>query len=84
MALSIPLESAVWGEYLGRYSFIGNSDRDIRCRDGDVFLVYDQSVTDCGAFDNPLDYVKEYFRPIVVYREHSLPPFVNGVVGYIG
>jgi anthranilate synthase component 1 len=78
------LESAVSGEYMGRYSFMGNSDRAIRCRNGHVFLVNDESVTDCGAFDNPLDYVKDYFRRIVVYRERSLPPFVNGVVGYMG
>jgi anthranilate synthase component 1 len=78
------LESAVSGEYMGRYSFMGNSDRAIRCSNGHVFLVNDESVTDCGAFDNPLDYVNDYFRRIVVYRERSLPPFVNGVVGYMG
>jgi anthranilate synthase component 1 len=78
------LESAVSGEYMGRYSFMGNSERAITCRDGRVSLTEGDTVKDCGSFDNPLDYVNDYFNRIEVYKNRELPPFVNGVVGYIG
>ncbi|MCP4130696.1 MAG: anthranilate synthase component I [bacterium] len=78
------LESAVSGKYLGRYSFMGNSNRAIVCKDNNVSLFEGDRILDGGKYDNPLQFVREYFQKIEPYKNADLPPFVNGVVGYIG
>jgi anthranilate synthase component I len=78
------LESAVSGEFFGRYSFMGTSEKAIVCKNGNVSVVDGEKLTDCGKYDNPLEYVREYFKKIVPYRDPKLPPFINGLIGYLG
>jgi anthranilate synthase component I len=78
------LESAVSGEFFGRYSFMGTSEKAIVCKNGNVSIIDGKKITDCGNFDNPLEYVREYFKKIVPYRDPKLPPFTNGLIGYLG
>ncbi len=78
------LESAVSGEFFGRYSFMGTSEKAIMCKDGRVFLIEGDKKTDCGIYANPLEYVRGYFQQIISYRDPNLPPFTNGVIGYLG
>ncbi len=78
------LESAVSGEFFGRYSFMGTSEKAIVCKNGNVSLIDGKKVKDCGNYDNPLEYVREYFRKIIPYRHPQLPPFTNGLIGYLG
>ena len=78
------LESAVSGEFFGRYSFMGTSEKAIICKNGVVSIVDGDKKTDCGSFSNPLEYVREYFKNIVAYRDPKLPPFTNGLIGYLG
>jgi anthranilate synthase component 1 len=78
------LESAVSGEYFGRYSFMGTSQKAFRCKDGRVSLIDGDMSIDSGTFKNPLDYLRDYFKNAAPYNNPSLPPFVNGLVGYLG
>ncbi|MDY6934666.1 MAG: anthranilate synthase component I [Spirochaetota bacterium] len=78
------LESAVSGEFFGRYSFMGTSQKAIVCRDGNVSLIEDTNTIDGGVYKNPLDFVREYTKNIIPYTNPKLPPFVNGLVGYLG
>jgi len=78
------LESAVSGEYLGRFSFMGYSDCAIKCKDGNITLVEKERDVNIGNFKNPFEYVSDYFNKIEQYRNENLPPFAGGVVGYIG
>lgn len=78
------LESAVSGEFFGRFSFMGSSDRAIVCKDGNVSLMEGNRITGGGTYDNPLHFVREFFGKMMPFRNPALPPFVNGVVGYIG
>lgn len=78
------LESAVSGEYMGRYSFMGNSENAILCKDNDVKHFVNGVVESESTLDNPLEYVRDFFNQMVPYQHASLPPFVNGAVGYIG
>ncbi len=78
------LESAVSGEYFGRYSFMGTSEKAFICRNDSVSLMDGDRVIDGGTFKNPLDYLREYFKNAAPYNNPSLPPFVNGLVGYLG
>jgi anthranilate synthase component I len=78
------LESAVSGEFFGRYSFMGTSEKAIVCKDGFVSIVDGKKIQDCGSYNNPLEYVREYFRKIVPYKDPKLPPFSNGLIGYLG
>ncbi len=78
------LESAVSGEYFGRYSFMGSSNKAFVCKDGKVSFVNGNKITDSGTFKNPLEYIREYYKKIVPHVNPKLPPFVNGLVGYLG
>ncbi|MFH0974535.1 MAG: anthranilate synthase component I [Spirochaetota bacterium] len=78
------LESAVSGEFFGRYSFMGTSEKAIACRNGKVSMVDGEKSIDCGTYENPLQYIREYFKKIVPYRDPKLPPFTNGLIGYLG
>ncbi len=78
------LESVISGEFVGRYSFMGTSDKAIVCKDGKVHMIDGKKSVDCGVFDNPLQYVREYFGKIVPYKDQKLPPFTNGLIGYLG
>lgn len=78
------LESAVSGEFFGRYSFMGTSEKAIVCKDGIVSITDGNRVVDSGSYDNPLEYVREYFKKIIPYRDPKLPPFTNGLIGYLG
>lgn len=78
------LESAVSGEYMGRYSFMGNSEKAITCKDGIVSIVDGDKKDVKGRYENPMEFIREYFKRIEPYKNNSLPPFVNGVVGFIG
>ena len=78
------LESAVSGEHMGRYSFMGNSESAITCKDNKVSLIQEGEVTEEKIYDNPLDYVRTFFQQIEAYEGHGLPPFANGVVGFFG
>ena len=78
------LESAVSGEFFGRYSFMGTSEKAIACKDNKVSIINGKNSEYCGTFDNPLDYVREYFKKVVQYRNIKLPPFTCGVIGYLG
>ena len=78
------LESAVSGEFFGRYSFMGTSEKAISCKDGKVSLIDGGKSTLCGNFENPLQFVRDYCKKIVPYRDPKLPPFTNGLIGYLG
>ncbi|MBN2039242.1 MAG: anthranilate synthase component I [Spirochaetes bacterium] len=78
------LESAVSGEFFGRYSFMGTSDRAIVCKNNKVSISSNNGIAECGHYDNPLEFVREYFQKIVPYKNSKLPPFTNGVIGYLG
>ncbi len=78
------LESAVSGEYMGRYSFMGNSENAVLCKDNIVSHYQNGEITEELRLDNPLEYVRDFFNQMVPYQHASLPPFVNGAVGYIG
>ena len=78
------LESVVNGEFIGRYSFMGTSQRAISCKDGTVSLINDMEITECGTYNNPLEYLREYFKNIIPYQDPEVPPFSNGLVGYLG
>ncbi|MDY6969487.1 MAG: anthranilate synthase component I [Spirochaetota bacterium] len=78
------LESVVLGEFLSRYSFMGSSDKAFICKDGSVSLVDSNKIVDGGIFENPLDFIRGYFDNVVSYKNPNLPPFVNGIVGYLG
>ncbi len=78
------LESAVSGEHMGRYSFMGSSDSIIICSNGIVSLVKDGNTVEKEELSNPLEFARKYFEKTVAYTNPELPPFVNGAVGYIG
>ena len=78
------LESAISGEFLARYSIMGTSEKAIICKNNKVSLVQGRDETDCGTFDNPLHFVRDFFSKIKSYRDPKLPPFLNGLIGYIG
>ncbi len=78
------LESAVSGEYMGRYSFMGNSENAIFCKDGIVCHKKNGKTVKESRMGRPLEYVREIFNQMVPYQHAGLPPFVNGAVGYIG
>ena len=59
------LESAVSGEYMGRYSFMGNSHRAILCKNNHVRHVDGEETVKELQMDNPLEYVREYFKQMV-------------------
>ncbi|MFC1669512.1 anthranilate synthase component I [Spirochaetota bacterium] len=76
------LESAVSGEFMGRYSFMGYSDRAIVCKDNRVSLMDGKKTVEGGQYENPNEYLRKYFQSVVAYENKDLPPFVNGAVGY--
>jgi len=78
------LESAVSGEYMGRYSFMGNSHRALLCKNNIIRHIDGDDEIKNVQLDNPLEYVRDYFNQMVPYQHADLPPFVNGAVGYIG
>lgn len=78
------LESAVSGEFFGRYSFMGTSDKAIVCKNHELSISSESETVDYGYYENPLQFVREYFQKIVPYKNPKLPPFTNGVIGYLG
>ena len=78
------LESAVSGKYLGRYSFMGTSDQAISCKDYKIFFRKKDKIIEEITKEQPLNYLRDYFKKIRAYHHKDLPPFVNGMVGYFG
>ncbi|MDQ6800135.1 MAG: chorismate-binding protein, partial [Acidobacteriota bacterium] len=63
-------ETVERGENLGRYSFVGFDPRRS--------LRFDRNTPD------PAGLLKEELRPLRVYNEENLPPFLGGAVGFFG
>ena len=78
------LESAVSGKHLGRYSFMGNSEQAIACKNYNITHLNQGEVTKNIKCEDPLDYLRKFSEKIVPYKNKNLPPFVGGLVGYFG
>jgi anthranilate synthase component 1 len=82
-ALSFLLESALKGEQVGRYSFLGQNPYRVLISENDSTIIKyaaSNSITDRNFFD----VLKEELGKHQSMAEESLPSFTCGAVGYVG
>jgi anthranilate synthase component 1 len=74
---SFLLESAIVGEKVARYSFLGKEPLDvIKIKDGVLYTNKDKRV-----FSNPIELLRKFIARYNVY-ENRLPRFFGGLLGY--
>ncbi len=88
------LESVEKGENVGRFSIIAVGKRTVIQLQGRNYskteyqFPTDSSFTDphttAGDAENPLVFIREYFKEFTVPPYLNLPPFFGGAVGYLG
>jgi anthranilate synthase component 1 len=81
------LESVEQAEILGRYSFIGTEPRLILSSRGREVTLTHNGETEKRTLaegEDPLTVLQEVMESYKVVEEENLPPFIGGLVGYVG
>jgi anthranilate synthase component I len=79
------LESVEGGEQIARYSFIGGAPREIfRATGRRVEIEIPGGARETIDDADPLDLLRERMARYTPVRDHALPPFIGGAVGFLG
>jgi anthranilate synthase component I len=78
------LESVQGGERWGRYSFLGDSPVALVRQRGTQVTVEEGGRSSTTEEANPLDVLRRLLRRTRFARPEGAPPFVGGLVGYLG